>query len=65
MALESVCGMNKLPFMRRFDDLQSEWQLQQLREATSNFENPYALMAPPFERVILGYLIRKHLELKP
>ncbi|XP_017018800.1 proteasome subunit beta type-5 [Drosophila kikkawai] len=50
MALEFVCGMNRMSFMRRFDDLQTEWQLQQLREATSNFENPYTLMAPPFEK---------------
>ncbi|EDV37153.1 uncharacterized protein Dana_GF13303 [Drosophila ananassae] len=50
MALEDVCGMNKVPFMMRFDERQSMWQQEQLRTATSNFENPYCLMAPPFER---------------
>jgi len=65
MALEAICGMNKMPFMRRFDDVQSEWQKEQLREATSNFENPYELMAPPFERVSIGFIIQKiHLRLK-
>ncbi|XP_001360388.3 proteasome subunit beta type-5 [Drosophila pseudoobscura] len=49
MALEGICGVDRWPFMRRFDHLQTEWQKEQVREATSNFENPYALMAPPFE----------------
>ncbi|KAH8327123.1 hypothetical protein KR074_003137 [Drosophila pseudoananassae] len=48
MALEQVCGMDKVPFMLRFDERQSMWQQEQLQVATSNFENPYCLMAPPF-----------------
>ncbi|ALC42799.1 CG31742 [Drosophila busckii] len=49
MALEAICGVDKLPFMQRFDALQTACNMQQLAAATSNFVNPYALMAPPFE----------------
>ncbi|EDW60250.1 proteasome subunit beta type-5 [Drosophila virilis] len=49
MALEAISGVNKLPFMKRFDELQKEWDLHQIQIATSNFTNPYSLMAPPFE----------------
>lgn len=51
MALEAISGVNKLPFMKRFDELQKEWDLHQIQIATSNFTNPYSLMAPPFENV--------------
>ncbi|XP_023037653.1 proteasome subunit beta type-5 [Drosophila willistoni] len=50
MALEQICGVNRLPFMKRFNELQLEWQMEQLEQATSNFRNPYALSAPPFEQ---------------
>ncbi|KAH8305964.1 hypothetical protein KR018_007345 [Drosophila ironensis] len=50
MALEAVCGMDRMPFMRRFDAMQHAWQELELREATNNFENPYSLVAPPFEK---------------
>ncbi|XP_034477713.1 proteasome subunit beta type-5 [Drosophila innubila] len=49
MALEAVCGLNKIPCMMRFDAHLKEWDLQQLQIDTSNFRNPYSLMAPPFE----------------
>jgi len=53
MALEAVCGLNKMPCMKRFDALLKEWDLQEVQIATSNFRNPYSLMAPPFENVII------------
>ncbi|XP_017864827.1 PREDICTED: proteasome subunit beta type-5 [Drosophila arizonae] len=49
MALEAISGVNKLPFMNKFDEVQKNWDLQQIQIATSNFTNPYSLMAPPFE----------------
>lgn len=51
MALAAISGMAGLPYMQRFDAMQQDWQQEQLRNATSNFRNPYNLMAPPFENV--------------
>lgn len=51
MALAAISGVDRLPFMRRFDALQQDWQQEQLRNETSNLRNPYSLMAPPFENV--------------
>ncbi|EDV98326.1 proteasome subunit beta type-5 [Drosophila grimshawi] len=65
MALEAICGMNKLPFMQRFDALQKEWQVLQIQRATSNMTNPYALMAPPFENPAVNLVkILRHCKLR-
>uniref|UniRef100_A0A6P4G1F4 Proteasome subunit beta n=1 Tax=Drosophila rhopaloa TaxID=1041015 RepID=A0A6P4G1F4_DRORH len=50
MALEKICGMDKPSFMRGFGSLTSEQTIEQIRLASSNMDNPCAIMAPPFER---------------
>lgn len=61
MALEAISGVNKLPFMNKFDEVQKNWDLQQIETATSNFTNPYSLMAPPFENVSSEALYLRHI----
>ncbi|XP_017132204.1 proteasome subunit beta type-5 [Drosophila elegans] len=49
MALEKICGMDKPAFMRGFGSLTSQQTIDQIRLASSNVDNPFAIMAPPFE----------------
>ncbi|XP_017051479.2 proteasome subunit beta type-5 [Drosophila ficusphila] len=50
MALEQICGMDKPEFMKGFGSLSSERTIEQIKLASSNLDNPFAIMAPPFER---------------
>ncbi|XP_039481867.1 proteasome subunit beta type-5 [Drosophila santomea] len=49
MALESICGMDKVPFMRSFGSRTSKQTIEEIRLASSNMDNPLTIMAPPFE----------------
>lgn len=49
MALESICGMDKLPFMKSFGYRTSKQTIEEIRVASSNMDNPLAIMAPPYE----------------
>ncbi|XP_017064512.2 proteasome subunit beta type-5 [Drosophila eugracilis] len=50
MALENISGMDKNAFMRKYGSLNSEQTIKQIRLAWSNMDDPFAIMAPPFER---------------
>lgn len=50
MALEQYCGLSKMPFMR--EDENAEYAKLEVRIAQSIFDNPYRLIAPPFERPV-------------
>lgn len=49
MALESICGMDKVPFMKSFGYRTSKQTIEEIRVASSNMDNPLAIMAPPYE----------------
>lgn len=48
MALEQYCGLSKMPFMQA--DANAEYAKREMIIACSIFDNPYRLIAPPFER---------------
>ncbi|KAH8413036.1 hypothetical protein KR009_007594 [Drosophila setifemur] len=50
MALEQISGMKKLSFMRGHESLSSERTLGEIRRDSSNLDDPFALIAPPFEK---------------
>ncbi|ALC39629.1 maker505 [Drosophila busckii] len=64
MALEKLCGLDILPFMRTaFDTRRAQLELN---VASCNFNNPYMLLAPPFakpKRTLKRLLKRKNLKL--
>ncbi|KAH8404811.1 hypothetical protein KR222_004255 [Zaprionus bogoriensis] len=64
MALEQYCGLNKLPFMQ--EDVNAEFAQIDVKIARGIFDNPYSLLAPPFENPVQNLneiLKRNHLTL--